>query len=79
MRFPTPHHIGGRYYVETVSVGRDPDSATVRDCLSCGGYVFDDEWHLVATVLDRADDARQRHVYCGDDCFRGWLRLFAGG
>ena len=54
MRLATPLELGGDRYLEAVSVGRDPDSGTVRDCPGCSGHCYDDEWHLKATVLDRA-------------------------
>lgn len=79
MQLATPHHLGGDYYVTAVSVGRDPDADTVRDCPTCGGYVADDEWTVAATVVDRADDSRAEHVHCGTACLREWLRLCVRG
>jgi hypothetical protein len=76
MDLPTPIHLGGRYDVTAVSVGRDPDDETVRDCPVCGGYVFDDDWHLRATVRDGTSRDRESYVYCSPDCYRDWLRGF---
>jgi hypothetical protein len=91
MELATPLYLGGDRYLEAVSVGRDPDSTTVRDCPVCGGRSFDDEWHLIATVLDRsgargdpgatrsspgATGSRARFYYCSAGCLRDWLRLF---
>ncbi len=76
MRLATPLELGGGRYLEAVSVGRDPDSTTVRDCPGCSGHCYDDEWHLEATVLDRAADTRARFYWCSEPCLRGWLRLF---
>jgi len=73
---PTPIHLGGRYDLMAVSVGRDPDDETVRDCPGCGGHVFDDEWHLRATVRDDRSRDRESYVYCGSDCLHAWLRTF---
>lgn len=74
MELPTPYHLGGRYYVTGVSVGRDRDDGTVRDCTGCGGYVFQDDWHVAATVTERGGGERV-HRFCGDDCHRAWLRF----
>jgi hypothetical protein len=76
MKLATPLELGGGRYLEAVSVGRDPDSATVRDCLACSGHCYEDEWHLEATVLDRASGSRTRFYWCSGACLRGWLRLF---
>lgn len=90
MELATPLHLGGDRYLASVSVGRDPEATTVRDCPVCGGHLFDDEWHLIATVLDRSgarDDpgdeqdpdargSRARFYHCSAGCLRGWLRLF---
>ncbi|WP_254273640.1 DUF7576 family protein [Haloarcula marina] len=75
MDLPTPYHLGGRYYVDAISVGRLPDDETVRDCLVCGGHVYDDRWHVVADVRDTGGGPRQHHHYCSGDCLRAWLRL----
>jgi len=80
MDLPTPYHLGGRYSVTGLSVGRTPDDPTVRDCAGCGGYVYQDDWHVAATVTERGgSDAR--HRFCSDDCQRSWLRFVtdAGG
>jgi hypothetical protein len=76
MDLAAPIHLGGRYDLTAVSVGCDPDAETVRDCPACGGYVFDDEWHLRATVRDGHDRTRETYVYCGGACLRAWLRCF---
>ena len=76
MELATPLRLGGEYYLEAVTVGRDPDSDTVRDCPACGGRCYDDEWHLVATVRTVPGGTRARYHYCDGDCLRGWLRLF---
>lgn len=80
MRLATPLALGGDRYLESVSVGRDPEASTVRDCPACGGYCYEDEWHLVATVLDRGrrrgEGSRAEFHWCSEDCLRGWLRLF---
>lgn len=76
MELATPVHLGGRYDVTGVSVGRHPETETVRDCPGCGGYVFDDEWHLRATVRDGRGRDREEYVYCGGECLREWLRVF---
>jgi hypothetical protein len=83
MRLATPLALGGGRYLESVSVGRDPEASTVRDCPGCEGYCYEDEWHLVATVLDRSErprdrDSRAEFYWCSGDCLRGWLRLFPG-
>jgi hypothetical protein len=77
MELPAPVALGGRYALTAVSVGRDPDDATVRDCPGCGGYAFDDEWHHRATVRDGRTRDREAYVYCSDDCLREWLRTVA--
>lgn len=76
MDLPTPVHLGGRYDLTAVSVGRDPDDDTVRDCPGCGGRVFDDEWHLRATVRDGGGRGREEYVYCSADCLDAWIGLF---
>jgi hypothetical protein len=76
MELQTPLKLGGSHYLEAVSVGRDPDARTVRDCPACTGHLFDDKWHLVATVRNLDTRERARHYYCSGDCLRGWLRLF---
>jgi len=72
----TPHHLGGDRYVASVSVGRC-ETDTVRDCPTCGGYLYDDEWHLRTTVQRSGGEAAVFH-HCGEDCLREWLRLCAG-
>lgn len=79
MKLATPLHLGGDHYLDAVSVGRDPDATTVRDCPVCGGHSFDDEWHLVATVTTVDGGTAgppAHHYYCDDQCLREWLRLF---
>ena len=76
MDLQTPLKLGGSHYLEAVSVGRDPDARTVRDCPVCGGHTNDDEWHLVATVRDLEASERAHHYYCSGECLDGWLRLF---
>ncbi|MEF8885740.1 MAG: hypothetical protein V5A44_11550 [Haloarculaceae archaeon] len=76
MDLQAPIHLGGQYDLTAVSVGRHPDDATVRDCPGCGGYVFDDEWHLRATVRAGRRRDREAYVYCSDECLREWLRAF---
>ena len=79
MERATPLAFGGTYYLESVSVGRDDEDATVWDCPLCGGRGYADEWHLVATVLDTADGTRRQYRCCDDDCLRGWLRSLPAG
>jgi hypothetical protein len=74
MELRSPVRLGGRFYLEAVSVGRRPESEAVRDCPGCGGYCCDDEWHLVATVYSGGTGTRERHHYCSDGCLGGWLR-----
>ncbi len=74
VRLPVPRSLGGRFYVESVSVGRDPDDDRVGDCAGCDGYVYYDRWHLAATVVG---DDRREYRYCDDDCLRGWLAVAA--
>lgn len=76
MDLATPLALGGEHYLTAVSVGRDPDAETVRDCPACGGHCHDDEWHLVATVLRHDTGTRAHHYYCSSHCLRSWLRLF---
>lgn len=76
MDLRTPIHLGGDYYLRAVSVGREPDADTVRDCPTCGGYCYDDEFHLVATVVDVGDGTSERYHHCDDDCLAGWIRIF---
>ena len=76
MDLGVPRSLGGPFYLRAVTVGRDPDDETVRDCPACGGYVFDDDWHLRATVRDGRTRNRERYVYCSPDCYRDWLRVF---
>jgi len=84
MDLRTPIHLGGSHYLVAVSVGRDPDDDTVRDCPACGGYCYDDEFHLVATVRDLdaggagAPTGAEGYHFCSDGCLAGWLRTFPG-
>jgi hypothetical protein len=57
-----------------VGVDRDETTATVRDCPVCGGYGYDDEWHLTAVVDDVSAGRGQRHRYCDGGCLAGFLR-----
>ncbi len=77
MELTTPLALGGEFYLVGVTVGRDEDSQTVRDCLVCDGHTFDDEFHLVGEVHARGDSLR-RHYFCDADCLHEWLRLFPG-
>ncbi|MDS0277477.1 hypothetical protein NDI85_06700 [Halomicroarcula sp. S1AR25-4] len=61
--FPTPYHIGGRYYVEDIAVGRYPDGETVRDCAGCQGYVYDGPWHVVTRVAPTGHVAEPAESY----------------
>lgn len=76
MRLPVPRSLGGRFHVERVSVGRDPDDERVGDCAGCDGHVYHDRWHLRATVLD-GDGRRVHYHYCDDDCLGEWLAFAA--
>jgi len=82
MDLATPLSLGGGRYLQGISVGCDPDSRTVRDCPVCGGRLTDDEFHLVATVRDRArgggGSRRALWYLCDEDCLHGWLRTFPG-
>ncbi len=75
MELPVPRRLGGRRYLVEVSVGRDPDDDTVRDCPVCGGYCYDDDWHLVAAVAETGGPDARFH-FCSPDCLDGWLGLF---
>jgi hypothetical protein len=74
MELATPLWLGGDYYLMGVTVGRDEASATVRDCPTCGGRSFDDEFHLVGEVRTGGEPAR--HHFCDAGCLRDWLGLF---
>lgn len=74
MDLATPLHVGGTYYLEAVTVGRDPDDETVWDCPMCGGRGYADEFHLEATVFDSDTGRREPYRYCDDRCLADWLR-----
>jgi hypothetical protein len=65
-----PRSIGGTHYLRAVTVGRDPDDETVRDCPVCGGLVYDDDWHLAGHVVDVRDGTRRSYRCCSEDCLR---------
>ena len=69
-----PRSLGGTHYLRAVTVGRDPEAETVRDCPACGGRVYDDEWHLVARVVDVRDGTARSYHCCSPSCLDGWLR-----
>jgi hypothetical protein len=68
-----PRSLGGPFYLRAVTVGRDPDDETVRDCPACGGLLYDDDWHLVAHVADVRDGAARAYHCCSPACLAGWL------
>jgi len=70
----TPHRLGGRTYLTAVAPVRAPDSETVHDCVGCRGYVYADEWHLVAHVRSDAAPDADFH-FCDAACLREWRRL----
>jgi hypothetical protein len=76
MELRPPIHLGGEYELTAVSVGRTPDEGRVRDCPVCGGYVFENDWHLRATVRSGRSPATESYVYCDASCLRAWLRPF---
>jgi hypothetical protein len=68
-----PRSLGGTFYLRAVTVGRDPDDETVRDC-PCGDRVYDDDWHVVGHVVDVRDGSASRYHCCSPGCLRGWLQ-----
>ena len=73
MDLGVPRSLGGPFYLRAVTVGREPDDKTVRDCPACGGRVYDDDWHFVAHVADVRDGASSAYYCCSPDCLTGWL------
>jgi len=73
-----PRSLGGTHYLRAVTVGRDPDDETVRDCPVCGGLLYDDEWHLAAGVVDVRDGTRRSYRCCSADCLRALVRPARG-
>lgn len=73
--------LDGSFVLRSVERRVVPRGAHVADCPVCGGYLYEDDWHVAATLVSGSLDAPRESVHhlCDDDCFEDWLALLREG
>ncbi len=74
----TPRSLDGEFVLREVNRRVVPRGGRVADCPFCGGTLFEDGWHVAATVARDSQVAPRPATFylCGDDCLRAWLSLY---
>jgi len=72
--------LAGDYVLTAVRRRIRPRRGRAADCPACGGYLFEDEWHLAATVAwgSLAAPETATHYVCSSNCLEAWLGCYEG-
>jgi hypothetical protein len=72
--------LAGSFVLRSVDRRVVARGAHVADCPVCGGYLYEDDWHVAATVAagSLADPREATYHLCDDDCLAEWLALVRG-
>lgn len=74
----TPRPLAGEFVLDGVQRRVVPHGGRAANCPFCGGTLFEDDWHVAATVVRDSQVAPRPATYylCGDDCLWAWLSLY---